>query len=248
MSPPVFIPPLEMPRSGPSGVSAPPPLPRTVSGVMIAPSAPIKSSPSGPGFVALLTPPRTPEPSKAPPPLPRTASGVFPVVPANAPRSSSGIFPVVPAAARTTSGVFPVVPALPRTVSGAFPIVPAVPLDVKGKQGSGLFPDPPRMPASKLDEAEAISEDEIEAVGDEVEEVGADEIEEVSSAPVPPLVDETPVMMAAEEMVMTVDTDASPPPSAIDPWLAQLVHGYCPPESGLFERHTPPTTMPGRDT
>ena len=37
------------------------------------------------------------------------------------------------------------------------------------------------------------------------------------------------------------------PPSALDPWLAQLVHGYCPPESQLFARHVPPTTMPGRD-
>jgi hypothetical protein len=54
--------------------------------------------------------------------------------------------------------------------------------------------------------------------------------------------------MAAEDAgVQTVDTDASPPPSAIDPWLAMLVHGYCPPASGLFNRHTPPTTMPGRD-
>lgn len=51
-----------------------------------------------------------------------------------------------------------------------------------------------------------------------------------------------------EEAFTTVDTDPSPPQSAINPWLAQLVHGYCPPESGLFERHTPPTTMPGRDT
>jgi hypothetical protein len=103
---------------------------------------------------------------------------------------------------------------------------------------------------AKFDEAEAISEDEIEAIGDEgPEEVTGDEIVEVpgSSPSLPQVPDEAPVM-APEEMVMTVDTDASPPPSAIDPWLAQLVHGYCPPESGLFERHTPPTTMPGRDT
>jgi hypothetical protein len=53
--------------------------------------------------------------------------------------------------------------------------------------------------------------------------------------------------MVASEEVHTVDTDASPPPSAIDPWLAQLVHGYCPPGSHLFDRPVPPTTMPGRD-
>lgn len=45
-----------------------------------------------------------------------------------------------------------------------------------------------------------------------------------------------------------LETSAAPPPSRLDPWFAQLVHGYCPPESQLFTRHVPPTTMPGRDT
>lgn len=47
---------------------------------------------------------------------------------------------------------------------------------------------------------------------------------------------------------LTVDSEAAPPPSKLNPWLAQLVHGYCPPESGVFDRPPPPTTMPGRDT
>jgi glycosyltransferase involved in cell wall biosynthesis len=235
---PVFIPPLEMPRSSPSAAaSAPPPLPRGARTSSIIAPPPVKSSPSTPGFVAFLTPPRAPEPGKVPPPLPRTASGVFPLGPSVPPRTNSGVFPVVPA-----------IP--PRTNSGMFPIVPASAM-TEPRQGSGLFPEPPRVPSpTTVEEAESISEDEIEAVGDEgPEEVGADEVMEVASAPahIPPFADEAPVM-AAEEMVTTVDTDASPPPSAIDPWLAQLVHGYCPPESGLFERHTPPTTMPGRDT
>ncbi|MGQ0507314.1 MAG: glycosyltransferase family 4 protein [Myxococcaceae bacterium] len=33
----------------------------------------------------------------------------------------------------------------------------------------------------------------------------------------------------------------------LDPWLAQLVWGYCPPEGTHFARHTPPTNFPGRD-
>ena len=37
------------------------------------------------------------------------------------------------------------------------------------------------------------------------------------------------------------------PISLLDPWLSQIVHGYCPPEGIQFSRHTPPTTMPGRD-
>jgi hypothetical protein len=122
------------------------------------------------------------------------------------------------------------------------------------KDGSGLFPEAPSVPGP-----EEINESEIEEItdGDGPEEVGSDEVEDVPESEPPAHVagapaaaapvDEAPTM-ASEESVTTVDTDASPPPSAIDPWLAQLVHGYCPPESGLFERHTPPTTMPGRDT
>jgi hypothetical protein len=37
------------------------------------------------------------------------------------------------------------------------------------------------------------------------------------------------------------------PESALDPWFAQLAHGYCPPEGARFTRHTPPTNFPGRD-
>ena len=108
------------------------------------------------------------------------------------------------------------------------------------KKATGLFPEPPSVPGP-----EEINESEIEQIseGDPVE-VGADDVLDGPETEAP--VEET--AMASEESVTTVDTDASPPPSAIDPWLAQLVHGYCPPESGLFERHTPPTTMPGRDT
>jgi hypothetical protein len=83
----------------------------------------------------------------------------------------------------------------------------------------------------------------------DIVEVGADEVLEViDDAPEASPSDTAEEIMEADEAVQTVDTDPSPPPSALDPWLAQLVHGYCPPESQLFDRHTPPTTMPGRDT
>ncbi len=36
-------------------------------------------------------------------------------------------------------------------------------------------------------------------------------------------------------------------PSNLDPWFAQLVHGYCPPEGAQFARPTPPTNFPGRE-
>ncbi|RKH46081.1 glycosyl transferase family 1, partial [Corallococcus sp. AB050B] len=38
-----------------------------------------------------------------------------------------------------------------------------------------------------------------------------------------------------------------PPGSALNPWFAQLAHGYCPPEGARFARPTPPTNFPGRD-
>lgn len=37
------------------------------------------------------------------------------------------------------------------------------------------------------------------------------------------------------------------PPCSLAPWLAQLLHGYCPPEGIDFNRPPPPTTFPGRD-
>jgi hypothetical protein len=81
------------------------------------------------------------------------------------------------------------------------------------------------------------------AADDDVAEIGADEIMDVEEPS-----DASEEILEADETIQAVDTDPSPPPSALDPWLAQLVHGYCPPESHLFDRHTPPTTMPGRDT
>ncbi len=224
---------------------------------------------------ASLSPPRTASglqpafaPAAGPLSPPRTASEIQPVF---APTAA----PMTPAPARTTSGVLPVFvapafksspstimpavvvpegvpPPLPRTASGIFQAAgattPSGAALVENKQQSGLFPRAPDVPTS-LDEAEAIGEDEFEDVGDDGPlEVSADEIVELTSSPSSANVDESPMMTAEDSAVMTVDTDPSPPASAIDPWLAQLVHGYCPPESGLFERHTPPTTMPGRDT
>jgi glycosyltransferase involved in cell wall biosynthesis len=245
------VPPLP-PRSS-SSVAMPVTKP-TTSGqfpvVNAGPPALPRSSPSGTFATFSAGPPQLPKsspsgtfapfsPTQNPPQLPKSnVSGSFAIVPPQLPVPKSG-----------SSGTF--VPYTPpkSTVSGQFAVVPA-PSAPLPKQATGLFPEPLSVP----EKPEEIGENEIEQVGDAEGplEVGADEIKEIDEivevpAPPPPLVDDSPVM-ASEESVTTVDTDASPPPSAINPWLAQLVHGYCPPESGLFERHTPPTTMPGRDT
>lgn len=210
--------PTRPPELEPPPASAPPPLPPAQAQVFIPPLA--------------MPPQNAPDPD----PLP-TGEGVpLLTVPALPVRSSaSGTFvPYTPKS--SVSGTFATVPPpLPRTSSGVF----ALP-----KQATGLFPEPVSVP----EKPEEIDESDIQQVGegDGPVEVNADEIVDVPEAEAAP-VDESP-LMASEESVTTVDTDASPPPSAIDPWLAQLVHGYCPPESGLFSRHTPPTTMPGRDT
>ncbi|MFT3707752.1 MAG: glycosyltransferase [Archangium sp.] len=233
----IFIPPLEMP-------SVATPVPRSsTSGLTPA----FRSSPSGsalpivpavappPQFVPLLTPPTpgvaTPAPKTVIPPMPfpRTASGTF-------------------ATLATTPAAPPPLPSL--VTPPALTNIPA------GARPSGLFPEAPAVPLKpfKPTEPQVISDSEIEEVGDEgPEELDDEELVEVPTNPTPVMPgpsqtsDEAPEVAPEDAGVQTVDTDASPPPSAIDPWLAMLVHGYCPPASGLFNRHTPPTTMPGRD-
>lgn len=84
-------------------------------------------------------------------------------------------------------------------------------------------------------------------VQDEVEEVGNDEVMEVGDEPSTGDGWNDDVMDSDGMGVDSTSGETVLPPSALDPWLAQLVHGYCPPESQLFARHVPPTTMPGRD-
>lgn len=79
---------------------------------------------------------------------------------------------------------------------------------------------------------------------DEAVEVGNDEVFEVDAGDHP---SNGEAMKAPPLSVAPTGDEISLPSSALDPWLAQLVYGYCPPESQVFARHVPPTTMPGRD-
>lgn len=70
-----------------------------------------------------------------------------------------------------------------------------------------------------------------------------------TSEPSPPGGSDEPEEISPDDVV---DADGAPsqtglPISLLDPWLSQIVHGYCPPEGIQFSRPTPPTTMPGRD-
>jgi glycosyltransferase involved in cell wall biosynthesis len=99
-----------------------------------------------------------------------------------------------------------------------------------------------------VDDAVEPVDDDVEHVDDEVESVD-DEVEAVEDDAGPetkkPQESNGAAVAAAAE-----PTDApplEPPDSALDPWFAQLAHGYCPPEGAQFARHTPPTNFPGRD-
>jgi hypothetical protein len=127
------------------------------------------------------------------------------------------------------------------------------------------------IPASATpeDEPEEISPDEAQAIDDgsdtsptpahsrprldEPDEISSDEVEEaeVSVSSAARLLDEDAELheVEAEPAPEPEDDGAAPEPvpSSLNPWFAQLAHGYCPPDGIRFDRHTPPTTFPGRD-
>jgi glycosyltransferase involved in cell wall biosynthesis len=128
-------------------------------------------------------------------------------------------------------------------------------------------PTPPHT-SPRLEEAEEISEDEVqeasdadevESVDDQVEpdddvdEADADQIDEAEARPIEKPLEklrEKPIEAPRAAAPVAEPANApvlAPPDSALDPWFAQLAHGYCPPEGAQFARHTPPTTFPGRD-
>ncbi|MFY1828533.1 glycosyltransferase [Myxococcus fulvus] len=128
---------------------------------------------------------------------------------------------------------------------------------------------PAVSPPESEDEPEEISEDEAHAIedgeeagptpphsrprlDDEPDEISSDEVEdaEVSASSAAQLVDDEDDLQEADADPIP-EEDEGPPPeplsSTLNPWFAQLAHGYCPPEGTQFARHTPPTTFPGRD-
>ncbi len=83
------------------------------------------------------------------------------------------------------------------------------------------------------------------------------ETTQIATLPAPEGVEEVQL----EDIVEVIDTFSGPAPRAPvslpagrpskagvpDPWFAQLLYGYCPPDGVEFARHTPPTNFPGRD-
>ncbi|WP_095961585.1 glycosyltransferase family 4 protein [Corallococcus macrosporus] len=122
------------------------------------------------------------------------------------------------------------------------------------------------LPSAEDEEPEEISEDEAESLDegddspprdrpqpDEPDEISSDEVEEaeISASSAAQLIDTDDDLEEADADVAPASPDEGPAPepvpSTLNPWFAQLAHGYCPPDGIRFDRHTPPTTFPGRD-
>ena len=160
-------------------------------------------------------------PSKALPPVPPERPGSPP------PRSSgSGVM------RSSTSGVF----AAPANSLAGMTLPP---ISAPHRPGYSSAATPPPLPPPRLASKPKPREEIVEVLSDDVMPVEDDALDEAASS------DE--VMEADGLGVDPTSDEVSLPPSALDPWFAQLVHGYCPPEAQLFARHVPPTTMPGRD-
>jgi glycosyltransferase involved in cell wall biosynthesis len=227
------------------GAGAPPPLSsrRTTGTFPVGPGTEVAkaSSTAVPGPAPANRSNSTTLPAMAAPPT-RPASPI-PVMPASAapaPASSTSAMPAPSAAMADLAK-----PASPSSLAATA----ATPADAKPPRPSAIpaltAPAPAPAPSSStaVPALPSLVAKPAAAAADDVAEIGADEIMDVEEPS-----DASEEILEADETIQAVDTDPSPPPSALDPWLAQLVHGYCPPESHLFDRHTPPTTMPGRDT
>ncbi len=173
-------------------------------------------------------PVRQPPPLPPPPMLRLTSSGVLP--PPSLKSSSSGLtYP----ARSSTSGVFG---APANSLAG----MTLPPISAPQPRTYATSATPPPLPSQKVAAKPQPKEELVEDLSDDVMGVGDDTLEDDQAS-------NDEVMEADGLGVDPTSDEVSLPASALDPWLAQLVHGYCPPESQLFARHVPPTTMPGRD-
>lgn len=144
-------------------------------------------------------------------------------------RPSLAIPPLPP---RPASGPRPVpAPSAPPVLLPvATPAAPPVPT----RSPPVLKPREPEEPV-ELSASDAVPlQEDVDASPTPTDAHPLEDLEEISSAEVHEA--ETPETPPRE-----------PPESRLNPWFAQLAHGYCPPEGTQFARHTPPTTMPGRD-
>ena len=119
-------------------------------------------------------------------------------------------------------------------------VLPAPVLPVPSQPPPQAAPKAAPKAAVADDEPPELADDEVMAAGDEDPELITDA--NVAVVPEQPAAEPEEAEPDAEEL-------ASPGvlPSALEPWFAQLAHGYCPPETSEAVRPPPPTNFPGRD-
>lgn len=220
---------------GPAATPVPPPAAPSVPGAAAAPgpAAPPVVPPAPPSVPVAAAAPGPAAPPVVPPaassvPVPAAAPGPA-ATPAPPPAPSSVPVPAAapgPAGGTAASGSSPgsvaarahLGVAASPSAPGPAPATPVEPPRSPPRVRSGKTPMPRRTPGPPRTPRGAPAE------LDDIEEISADEVMEADDPQAPAL-----------------------PPSRLDPWLAQLVHGYCPPATTDFARPTPPTTFPGRD-
>jgi hypothetical protein len=94
-------------------------------------------------------------------------------------------------------------------------------------QHEGPPGDAPPPKVKRTTEGKGVRSPFAPPASDEPIEISADEVESVDD-------------FSDDQLTERAD-------SQFDPWLAQLLFGYCPPEALPFERPPPPTAMPGKD-
>jgi glycosyltransferase involved in cell wall biosynthesis len=255
-APPVRVSP---PAPVPPPTPAAPPLPVTAAAppVSATPPAPVATPPPTPGaritssHPAVRTPPELPEKLRTPPPIPLNRT---PALGTQTPP------PLIKQADAPAPRPAPTPPPQLAAEDEAEELSEEEAQEIQDDELHTL-PTPPH-PIPRAEEPEEISEDEVQEAGEadavesvddqlesaddaeeadaaQLDEADADALDEADAQPIEPPQPSTPP-------VGTVVLE--PPDSALDPWFAQLAHGYCPPEGAQFARHTPPTNFPGRET
>lgn len=191
---------------------------------------------SVPAMIVGPPPAAEPSPAVAPAPAPAPFGGVpqrlRPTAPPASPRASAPpapqprLSPLAPASGNLAPAPPPAFPA-----AGAPPPSPfgrPVPVLAPGPAPALPLPRPSPLPPFAAEDAAELTDSDL--ISDAADEPPASALQ-VDEQDAVPFAEVAPMLETAEQF-----------------WLGQLVHGYVPPEDATFNRHTPPTTMPGRDT
>lgn len=248
----------------PPQVRAPAPIPIPVPTSFSMPTPRPSNPPPGATFVPVpigvqvstvpaRVPVSVPPAPGAPPPLPRPPPMPGAAISPSGVRALPAVEPVVaspsgvraPEAVATSPSQVRAPPPLPAPAT-----MPALPVPQTVQETVAPLPPLARFVPNATGTGAIISrttssEDVVELRDDELELLNDESIESLHDGD--DVAHDPDKEIDAGEL-HALETSAAPPPSRLDPWFAQLVHGYCPPESQLFTRHVPPTTMPGRDT